>query len=256
MRSDPHAQGPLVAVFAHPDDEFAVFPWLRRAVGQGRQVQMVWLTDGGWGGQDTARRRAESVDVLTGMGLDEASMHFCGMEWAIPDGGLHSRLHTVMPPLLERLGEAGAGGEVLMPAWEGGHQDHDASHLAGIQLAQARGARMSQYSLYHGEGLTGPWFKVLSPLQANGPADVLPTTLQERLNCAALCLRYRSQWKSFLGLLPFYLLRMLRRDAFVRQAVDSQRTAQPPHAGALLYERRGEPSWQDFATATADFRRR
>lgn len=252
MHSDHSADAPLLAVFAHPDDEFAVFPWLRRALADGRRVEAVWLTDGGWGGQDTARRRTESIAVLSGLGMAPARMHFCGEEWGITDGGLHLRLDEVVPRVLERLGTA-CGGEVLIPAWEGGHHDHDASHLVGIALARARDARMWQFSLYHGEGLPGPWFKVLSPLRGNGDAETLSTGLGERLGCAALCLRYRSQWKSFVGLLPFYAWRMLSADAFQRQPVDPRRTAQRPHEGAMLYERRGGPSWADFATATAAY---
>ena len=159
-----------------------------------------------------------------------------------------------MPRLLERLGASETGGDVLMPAWEGGHHDHDASHLAGIRLAAARGARMSQYSLYHGQGLSGPWFRVLSPLPANGVVETLPTTLAERLRCVARCMRYRSQWKSFVGLLPFYLWRMRRADAFWCQPVDPRRTAQRPHPEPMLYERRGGPQWADFAAATAPYR--
>jgi len=255
MRSDvaaPQAP-PLLAVFVHPDDEFAAFPWLRRALADGRAVDAVWLTDGGWGGQDMARRRAESVAVLSALGMDPARMHFCGEQWGIADGGLHLRLDEAVPRALERFGSV-RGGEVLMPAWEGGHHDHDAGHLVGIAVAQARGARMWQFSLYHGEGLRGPWFKVLSPLPDNGASEVLPTTLGERLRYAAACLAYRSQWKSFVGLLPFYLWRMLGADAFRRQPVDPRRTAQRPHAGAMLYERRGGPSWAEFAAATAAHR--
>lgn len=253
MHSDSSAAEPLLVVFAHPDDEFAVFPWLCQALACGRRVEAVWLTNGGWGGQDTARRRGESIAVLSEIGMDPANMHFCGEEWIIPDGSLHLCLDVVVPRLIERFGGA-QGGEVLMPAWEGGHHDHDASHLAALAVARARGARMWQYSLYHGQGLPGPWFKVLSPLPANGICEVLPTGLGVRLSCAALCLRYRSQWKSFVGLLPFYLWRMRRADAFWRQPVDPRRTAQRPHAGAMLYERRGGPQWADFAAATAAYR--
>ena len=254
MLSKKVRQGSLFVIFAHPDDEFAVFPWLRQALLGGRNVQAIWLTDGGWGGQSTERRRSESITTLMKLGMNSSAMHFCGMDWAIPDGELYTRLKIVVPLVLQRFGAPNAGGEILMPAWEGGHHDHDASHLVGIQLGQVLGARMSQYSLYHGEGLTGSWFKVLSPLTTNGAVDVLPTRLSERLHCALLCLNYRSQWKSFLGLLPLYLLRMFQANAFGLQSIDPERTAQRPHEGPMLYERRGGVQWADFAAATGTFR--
>jgi len=253
MRSEV---GPLLVVLAHPDDEFAIFPWLRRAAAAGRKLELVWLTDGGWGGQDIVRRRRESVGVLTRLGVAKDSLYFWGVERRIPDGSLHRRLVEVVPELLEQFGVADVGGDVLMPAWEGGHQDHDASHIAGIKLAQARRSHMWQYPLYNGQGLRGPLFKVLSPLTENGRAEVVGTEFPERLRYAAMCLSYRSQWKSFLGLLPLYLARMCRGDAFVVQSVEPARIHQRPHEGALLYERRSLVTWGDFAAATEALRGR
>lgn len=242
---------PLVALLAHPDDEFAIFPWLRAAVRAGRDVRCVWLTDGGGGGQSVERRRLESIAVLTGLGLERSQLHFVGEDCGIPDGKLHLHLDTVV----ERLSQTVANeAELLLPAWEGGHHDHDASHLVGIELSRGSAMTLRQYSLYHGEGLKGPWFKVLSPLPANGPSQWATTGMAERLGYVACCLKYRSQWKSFVGLLPFYAWRMRRGDAFVLQPVKPERTAQRPHPGALLYERRGGPSWEKFAELTRRYR--
>lgn len=254
MHSESASQNPLLVVLAHPDDEFAIFPWLRKAIHVGRHVDVIWLTDGGWGGQNVMRRHAESTAVLAVLGMKQTGMHLCGIEWGIPDGRLHQHLETAVQKALQHFGTADVGGEVMMPAWEGGHQDHDASHLVGIQLAKARGARMSQFSLYHGEGLRGTWFKILTPLPSNGNVEVITTSLLERLYYAALCLRYPSQWKSFMGLLPFYLYRMFNRNAFRCQAVDPLRVMRRPHEGALLYERRSGLTWDAFAEATAAFR--
>lgn len=247
---------PLLALFAHPDDEFAVFPWIRAAVDEGRPVHCLWLTDGGYNGQDIERRNGESARILSRLGVPRAHMHFVGAEWKVPDGELHAELDAVVARLLARFGGLARGAELLVPAWEGGHQDHDATHLAGLALAGAGLADARQYSLYHGKGLKGPWFRVLSPLAENGPIEIIPTSLSQRLGHAIRCLGYPSQWKSFAGLLPFYVLRMLRRDAFALQRIDPSRVAGRPHAGALLYERRGGPAWPEFAARTQALRQR
>lgn len=246
---------PLLALFPHPDDECAVFPWLQAAVRDGRDIHCIWVTDGGFGGQDIERRNRESVGVLSRLGLEITAMHFVGACWNIGDGELYRRLDEVVPRLLEKFGRLAETAELVIPAWEGGHQDHDAAHLAGLALASDT-THVRQYSLYQGQGLRGPWFKVLTPLPENGRQDWIETTLLERIGHACRCLSYRSQWRSFVGLLPFYLLRMLRRDAFVLQPVDPGRTADRPHQGLLLYERRGGPSWQDFAMRTLRYRMR
>lgn len=243
----------LIALLAHPDDEFAIFPWLRSAVEQGRQVHCVWLTDGGMGGQSVGRRQRESIQVLSRLGLDPARMHFVGEKFNIPDGGLYRRLGDVVVAL-KQCAYLDQDSELLIPAWEGGHHDHDAGHLVGLALGGRECRLMKQYSMYHGEGLNGPWFKVLSPLRQNGTVSSASTTLPERLGYVARCLQYPSQWKSFAGLLPFYFCRMLQADAFVLQPVDPRRTAMRPHPGALLYERRGGPSWEDFAQVTKAYR--
>lgn len=244
---------PLVALLAHPDDEFAIFPWLRSAAKQGRDVHCVWLTDGGWGGQSVERRRRESIQVLSRLGLDPARMHFVGEELGIPDGGLYRRVGEIIETL-KQCAYLGQDVELLVPAWEGGHHDHDAGHLVGLALGGGERNALQQYSMYHGEGLKGSWFKVLSPLVQNGAVLSASTTLWERLGYVARCLQYPSQWKSFAGLLPFYFCRMLQADAFVLQPVDPRRTASRPHLGTLLYERRGGPSWEEFSQSTKAYR--
>jgi hypothetical protein len=56
--------------------------------------------------------------------------------------------------------------------------------------------------------------------------------------------------------LPVYILRMLRRDAFALQPGAPARVGERPHAGALLYERRGGPAWPEFAARTQALRQR
>ena len=57
------------------------------------------------------------------------------------------------------------------------------------------------------------------------------------LRASLVITRYPTQWRSFLGLFPEYLVQrgLLRRETI--QAVDPALLADRPHPGALLYER-------------------
>lgn len=241
-------------VFAHPDDEFAVFPWIEDALRAGAQVHAAWLTDGGWGGQSIERRQSESERVLTSLGMPANHLHFLGARLGIADGDLHLSLERAQAALRE-LAERTGTTELMAPAWEGGHQDHDAAHLAVCAVAKATGARAWEYSLYHGEGLAGPFFKVLSLTARADATEAIPTTLRQRASYVFRCLSYRSQIKSFIGLLPLYAWQLRRATAFRRRPVRFEATRERPHPGRLLYERRTGLSWDDFAAATAAFRR-
>lgn len=239
---------PLVALFAHPDDEFTVFPWIERAQRSGQPVHCIWMTDGGWGGQSVARRREESVRVLQQLGVAREAMHFLGERHDLRDGQLHESMGRAKEALRGALSDLPRDAWWLIPAWEGGHQDHDACHLLALETCD-RATPMFQYPLYNGLGLPGPLFRTMSPLGSNGPSHGMPLGLRHRFRYPLYCLGYRSQWKSFAGLLPFYALRMLQRYPFRIQAVDAGATRRRPHAGKLLYERRGGPSWEEFETA-------
>lgn len=244
----------VVLFFAHPDDEFAVFPWIERLHQSGGRVCCLWLTDGGGGGQDPHVRMEESRQVLGNMGVAAEDMQFVGYEWQVPDGEMDQHMARIQARLEALAPRFDRFEEVWMPAWEGGHPDHDATHLLAHRFATMIGATPFQFSLYHGQGLPGPWFRVLAPLASNGPCRTLVTTVRERWRSVRSCLSYRSQLKSFVGLLPFYILRLLSSRAFVLQPVDMARTKAPPHAGRLLYERRGGPSWATFAARTRSYR--
>lgn len=237
----------------HPDDEFAVAGHLRDAVQTGDALQVVYLTDGGYSGQDVRVRERESLRVLARLGVASSSVVFLGREHGFPDGSLHAHLPRARAALHALVAATGVPDRVYLPAWEGGHQDHDAGHLLGLSL-EVPGASLRQFPLYHGAGLPGPLFRVMSPLATNGQGERRPASLRERLGLVRACFSYPSQWKTWLGLTPFVLLHVLRDGGFHLQPVDPRRILQPPHAGPPLYERRGFLAWQLFAETTADFR--
>ena len=251
MHSDHETS--MLVVLAHPDDEFCLFPWIESHAKAGGAIDLVYLTDGGWGGQSIERRQHESLRVLRQLGVDACQVHFLGADVGVPDGGLHLHLDVVEQAFCG-LVDAIKPAQVMLPAWEGGHQDHDAAHLMGCLAVQRCDARGWEYCLYHGNRLVGPLFNLLSFIKRDAVVEEIQTGARARIRYAGLCLAYRSQWKSFAGLLPLYVLRLLRSNAFKRRSIDFALTAARPHTGPLLYERRGGPSWREFAAATRRFR--
>ncbi|MBL8115674.1 MAG: PIG-L family deacetylase [Acidobacteria bacterium] len=249
MPSEPG--GGSVFLLPHPDDEFAVSGMLRDTVLAGGDVQIVYLTDGGFSGQDVRVREQESLRVLARLGVPESRVQFLGREEGLHDGSLHEHLSRARAAL-ERLMTVPPAA-VYFPAWEGGHQDHDATHLLGLALARPP-AVARQFPLYHGAGLPGPFFRVMAPLPGNGTSLRRPGSLRDRVEHLRLCLSYPSQWKTWVGLWPLVLLHALMDGGFHTQDVDVSRICGPPHPGRPLYERRGFLTWRAFDEATAAFR--
>ncbi len=203
-------------VFAHQDDEVAIAPRIARDVAAGARVVCAFLTDGG----APAVRDAESRAVLASLGVQDVLFV-----------GLSER--TLVEHLEEAYGalEAIDADEVITLAWEGGHQDHDAAHLVALALAIARGVRCLEFPLYHGRGMPGQLFRVMSPLRRG---EVRKLSVGEVWKRAMLCWRYPSQRRTWLGLFP----QMIWKTREVVCEASAERVLDPPHEGRLLYERR------------------
>jgi LmbE family N-acetylglucosaminyl deacetylase len=198
MRTEPA----LIALLPHPDDEFAILPLLARAHAEGRATHLVWLTDGAFGGVDPEVRRQESLRALRSVGVQPHTLVFVGIDGGIPDGRLHLSMAEAHTATIAALDAVDGPAELLLPAWEGGHQDHDAAHALGRAVARSRGFHALQYPLYQGEGLRGPVFRALAPLRASTVVRALPVGWTDIGRLVRACLHYRSQWRSFVGLLP------------------------------------------------------
>jgi hypothetical protein len=181
---------------------------------------------------------------LTSLGVPAAHIHFIGT--GIPDGALVHHLDSA----LERLASMEAT-DVCCLAWEGGHQDHDASHLVAAAFARGRGVfgRTREMPLYRAS--YGPFFRVMSP--AGGGWERRKISRAEGLRIAALTWRYQSQRRSWIGLFPeaFLKLAVFRRE--LTRPIDIVRLRKWPHEGTLFYERRFRFPRQRFADASASF---
>ena len=152
-----HAQQarPIVAVFAHPDDERIIGPLLSRLARHGRETHLVIATDGAKGVRDFARIPAGPE--LAAARVNEAScaarrlgvqqLHLLGL----PDAGLASfaaleKLRTALVSLIDSIGPAAI--ITFGPEGGTGHPDHRLVGDVVTQIVQADARYASLDLLY------------------------------------------------------------------------------------------------------------
>ena len=134
---------PLLAAFAHPDDERVIGPLLSRLSREGREVHLVIATDGSKGVRDhagipagqalAAARKLEAECAAKRLGV---RLHLLGLE----DGGLASfanlaRLRTEMEKILTAVGPAAI--ITFGPEGGTGHPDHRLVGNVVTQIVQS-----------------------------------------------------------------------------------------------------------------------
>jgi LmbE family N-acetylglucosaminyl deacetylase len=239
-------------VFAHQDDEIAAASRIAFVLRGGGTVSCAYLTNGEGGRATAAVRDEESRVVLQRLGVSASRVHFIGSRHRVPDGKLVEHLERALSLLDLAITET--VDEVVCLAWEGGHHDHDASHLVAVAFARHRRiARCVELPLYHGHRMPGAWFRALAPLRVGAAWTARGIGLTEGLRIAALCRFYRSQRKTWLGLLPSALIHLVLTRREWTRAVDVSRLRVKPHEGPLLYERRFGVAWEKFAKHAMPF---
>ena len=140
------AQGsrPIVAIFAHPDDERVIGPLLSRLAREGRETHLVIATDGSKGVRDFAKipagaalaaaRTKEATCAANRLGVKK--LHLLGL----PDGGLASfdelgKLRSALVPIIDSIRPAAI--ITFGPEGGTGHPDHRLVGDVVTQIIQA-----------------------------------------------------------------------------------------------------------------------
>lgn len=249
----------VLCVLAHQDDEFAMAPRIGHEVRAGNNVRCVYLTDGAAYGADSEDRNAESLRALGELGVPKESVVFLGSAHGIKDGELIHHLERGLRILEEQAGDFPID-QLYCLAWEGGHADHDASHLIALAFAKKRALleRTWEFFFYNGYRVPRKFFRVLRPLaDATGRRRrrVRRLSLREGMRCALLCRFYKTQRKTWLGLLPEASLRLILLRKELMQAVSPEALRERPHAGPLLMETRFQVKYESFFQLAKDFYR-
>ena len=135
---------PIVAIFAHPDDERVIGPLLSRLAREGRETHLVIATDGSKGVRDFAKipagaplaaaRTKEATCAANRLGVKK--LHLLGL----PDGGLASfdelgKLRSALVPIIDSIGPAAI--ITFGPEGGTGHPDHRLVGDVVTQIIQA-----------------------------------------------------------------------------------------------------------------------
>jgi LmbE family N-acetylglucosaminyl deacetylase len=235
-----HEQLSEIFVFAHQDDESAVYQKIVDALQMGHRVVCVFVTSGVTKGLDSSKRNIESTLVLTSLGVTPNHIYFAGDIVGITDGDLVNKLDQAAQWLEEVFLNNGPLNRIYLPAWEGGHPDHDALHAICVSIGKQHSflGAMRQYSLYNGYHCKGPLFRTFLPLQENGPIEKEKISWPNRVRFLKNCLQYPSQVKTWIGLFPMMLIHYIFWGTQNLQCVSFRRIMTRPHRGKLYYERR------------------
>jgi len=227
--------GRVVHVLAHFDDEYCALPLIWQARREGLQQQFIYLADY----RDAAmgvRRLAETRRFLARQGIGPEAVIPLGLGSGAFDQSLHRSVDLLFPRLLEAVSAAPVA-RLVVPAWEGGHMDHDACAFMAVALAARTGApEVRQFTLYNGPGLPGPLLRGGAPLRENGPVTPIRLTAAEQLRWMAGVRAFPSQAYAWSGIWPAMFAGVLRR-GFGWQPLTPERVAVRPHRGPLFYER-------------------
>jgi LmbE family N-acetylglucosaminyl deacetylase len=134
--------GSVLFLLAHHDDEVFCAGCIERARRQGQRIRLLWATAGGYAPASRRRREGLAVARLLGLAPDEH------LSLGLPDQGALDRLPEIAEALRSLM--HGVTG-VYVPAYEGGHPDHDALNLVAARTC-AGGPAVGEFSLYCRQG--------------------------------------------------------------------------------------------------------
>lgn len=248
-------QETVVFILAHCDDEFFALPAISLEKSSGKRVVCIYITDGSAYGEDPERRLAESYAVLFRKGVRKEDIIPLGILNGIHDGCSFRFLAQLWDSIISISGRWHIS-QIYMPAWEGGHPDHEAGHLLGAALAKKKGVEAYEFSLYNSDRLVGPLFRCMTLIPAAGAQKKIKVSLREALIWLFSVRHYHSQWKTFLGLLSFCVPQILFKRELQLRRIEPRDYQRAPHKGKLLYEKRFKIPYKEFAEATLPFIKR
>lgn len=234
-------QTPVLFLFAHHDDELFVATLLRQLAAGKEPIICAWLTRGGLGARE---REAESIRAMAIVGIPRDNLRF----FRLPDGDALDHLDEIVDRLA-RLLQGRDFRSVFVPAFEGGHPDHDTAQLAAaLALKQHPGkTTLFEFPLYN--RYKTRLLRVGEFIPGTTPLRMTPVSFRDRLLKRKLAGVFASQrWLTMplLGVRGGPLLLHTRGEPFRRVPAGRDYTRRP-HPGRLAYEYYTRRRFAEFA---------
>jgi hypothetical protein len=240
---------------AHYDDEFGIFEDIRLHVSEKIPFHIVYLTNSNLDKSNNKIRQKESLSVLKILGVKTSQISFIGKELLIPDLQLKNYLISAYLRCKSLIKKLGNIGKIYTHAYEGGHPDHDALNFLCSKLISESKTKIDgwQFPLYSGSGLVGPFFFLFKPLKRNGKIKKIKINIIQIKLYLMLIFFYKSQFKTFLGLYPFFFFHMIFKKNYLVQKINIKKKYFRPHKGKLLYERRNMDQFEELKLKMNEF---
>jgi LmbE family N-acetylglucosaminyl deacetylase len=218
----------ILLLVPHPDDEVVgCAAAIARGRGQGMHFLAAYLTTGLPAAEDAwpwrrrrhhdrvARRRDEALDVAHSMGIEPLAFSPC------PSRQLRAHLAEARLLITMLIAHHSIDG-LWVPAYEGGHQDHDAANFLASTLAPS--LPVVEFAEYTA------WPRVRSQTFPNstGLETIFRLDPMEAANKAALLSLYQSERGN---------LRHVRCEQETLRPLPHYDYRRPPHPGRLFYQR-------------------
>jgi hypothetical protein len=228
-------------ILPHQDDEFFIYPYIKYLKRRNFVVKIIYLTNGGYAKHDPLTRANESVAALSKININHEDIIFFGHDNSIYDAEIFYK-YKIIADFLNSffLNNINNIKKIIVPAWEGGHQDHDATNLIVQKITRKSKLKdkVFQFFLYNSYNISKPFFHVMTPISSKKyiKFNISLSCIYKTLSIS-VC--YKSQWKTFLGLLPGSFFQLVFYRYIPIQKCNFNDLKFPPHEGLLLYERRG-----------------
>ena len=228
----------------HYDDEVFAIPKIRWDILNGRAPIFIYF-------MASPMRAKESTYFLDKLGVSKDSIIFLGEKLQVTDGELLNylpRFYTELSSLFESNSNEI---EIICPAYEGGHQDHDAISLLGRALSKKWNCNFLEVFLYHGYGMYGKLYRVSSHLHAENK-KTYNYSLKDWLTLLKVPFVYKSQFSAMIGLWPFLILKSIYSPLVLRENL-SDSLVNIGHDEVPMYERWGRMTEKQFLEKAKTF---